>query len=108
MSGKYGMVLAALLLVPIAAQAGDLGWLCLGNDCPRSDYCPLHYWTYYLYRIRADVHPSYLDQYAPGPIPTVPPQMEKTRYPCRTIPAAPTTPYADPEGYFGRAIVPEK
>ena len=107
MSGKSVLIVAILLLAPMTAQAGDWTWPCFGKDCPQGEYCPLHYWTYWLFRARADIHPSNLDQFAPGPCPPVPPQMEKTRYPCRTTPAAPTTPYADPEGYYGRSVLPK-
>ena len=75
MGGKRGMVLGLLLLVPGLAEAGpffgDLGSFCFGGkDCPPGEYCPLHYWTPGLYRIRANVHPSNLDQFSPGPYPS--------------------------------------
>lgn len=75
-------------------------------DCPRSMYSPLHYWAPTWYRLRATVHPSSLDQYPPGPFPTVPAPVEITRHKCRAIPPGPGTPYADPAGYFGRPIAP--
>jgi hypothetical protein len=100
-------------LLPLgAAQAGpylgDWGWCWhQGRDCPRGQYCPLHYWTPCLYKVRAYVHPSNLDQYPPGPSPSVPPSYDTINYRCRSLQPTPSTPYADPAGYYGRQVVPE-
>jgi hypothetical protein len=48
-----------------------------------------------------------LDQYPPGPEPSVQPSYETTRYRCRTAPSMPMSPYADPAAYYGRSVVPE-
>ena len=108
MWGKQGRW-ALLLVVTLAAPSTALAWPILlpcrdGADCPRGQYSPLHYWATELYKARAFVHPSSLDQYPPGPCPAPPAEFSVTKYPCRAIPAAPTTPYADPVGYFGRPV----
>ena len=41
-----------------------------------------------------------------GPTPTVPPIYEIEKLPCRSTPPTPMSPYADPDGYFGRPIAP--
>jgi hypothetical protein len=99
------------LLVPAPALAGpflgEWGWCWQpSRDCPRGDYSPLHYWAPTVYRVRACLHPSNLDQYPPGPHPPVPATYEYHRYCCPTTPPAPTSPYADPVGYYGRPITP--
>lgn len=73
-------------------------------DCPRTCYSPLHYWVPELYKVRAWVCPSRLDQFAPGP--AVQPTFEATRYPCRALPYRISSPYADPAGYYGGPIMP--
>ncbi len=99
--------LALALGVPATAESGpflgDWGW-CWHQDptCPRGEYPFLHYWTYWLYRVRANCHPSNLDQYPPGPCGVPPAQYIYIPYPCRSAPPAPTVPYADPAGYYGR------
>jgi len=99
--------LAIGLLLPSAASAGpflgDWGWCWRpAADCPRGEYSPLHYWFMEWYRIRACAHPSYLDQYPPGPCPPVTAAYEDLRFPCRSTPPAPATPYATPGAYYGR------
>jgi hypothetical protein len=105
--GCWWAVLTLCLAIPQVANAGpylgDWSWLwhpC--RDCPRGEYSPLHYWTVGLYKTRAVVHPSSLDQYSPGPSPAPTVEYLRTPYPCRTTPSAPTSPYADPAAYFGR------
>jgi hypothetical protein len=73
------------------------------RDCPRSEYCPLHYWAPSLYQVRAYLHPSNLDQYPPGPSAPIENNLELNRYKCRAIPPAPSSPYADPASYYGRS-----
>jgi hypothetical protein len=117
MAERHGRLLTALvlwtvLLAPATALAGpylgEWGWCWHpARDCPRGEYCPLHYWLPELYKVRANVHPSNLDQYPSGPCPAVPPAFQTINYRCRTIPPTPTTPYADPTGYYGRVLVPE-
>jgi hypothetical protein len=116
MAGKWGgcclaLVLGLCVLAPDIVSAGPyLGdWgLCWhdSKDCQRNEYCPLHYWTPCLYKVRAYVHPSNLDQYPPGTSPPVIPTFELNKVRCRTIPPGPTQPYADPAGYFGREVIP--
>jgi hypothetical protein len=109
---RTALVLWVGLLAPGTVLAGpylgDWGWCWHpARDCPRGEYSALHYWTPGLYKVRMYVHPSNLDQYPPGPSVPVPATFETTKYPCRSIPTAPTAPYADPAAYFGRQILPE-
>src|SRR4029077_3354825 len=86
---------------------GDSSWGWRpAKDCPRGAYSPLHYWAPSAYQLRAQLFPSNLDQYPPGPSANVPPTYQYECYRCRPLPPMPTAPYADPEGYFGRPIVP--
>jgi hypothetical protein len=112
-AGKWGAlaVLLGLALAPGTSLAGpylgDWTWLWHpAADCPRGEYCPLHYWTPGLYQARACVHPSNLDQYPPGPCPAVPPSFIDTKVPCRSQPSMPSSPYSDPAGYYGRPVAP--
>jgi hypothetical protein len=79
-----------------------------GCDCQRGAYSPLHYWGPWAYQLRAQVHPSNVDQYPPGPTPSVAPSYEREVYRCPSTPAAPMSPYADPDRYFGRPIAPPR
>jgi hypothetical protein len=97
------------LLAPSSAMAGpyfgDWTWFWHPSpDCPRGEYSPLHYQAPEIYRVRALVHPSNIDQYPQGPTacPTV--NYEFSKYRCRSNPPMPTAPYADPAGYFGRPV----
>jgi hypothetical protein len=106
LSGWIGGAVLAALVLPSAAPAGyflgEWSWHWHPDrNCPRGTYSPLHYWTPEVYKARACLHPSNLDQYAPGPCPTPPLGYEINRYRCLTTPPAPTTPYADPAGYYG-------
>ncbi|HYT95550.1 MAG TPA: hypothetical protein VEL76_42920 [Gemmataceae bacterium] len=116
MAGKRGcwgvlvVVLGFLAQEPASAgpYLGDWGWFWhQAPGCPRGNYSPLHYWAPQIYRARAFLHPSNLDQYPPGPCPPVPPTFQFSRERCRTLPPMPTAPYADPTTYYGRAIAPE-
>jgi hypothetical protein len=101
------MLLVLLALAPGMALAGPEDGGCQGRrDCPRGDYSLLHYWWPELYETRAHFFRSNLDQYPPGPSPTVPPSYLYLRSRCPSIPATPSSPYADPENYYGRPIVP--
>jgi hypothetical protein len=95
-----------MLAPPIASAGpflGDFGWCWRqGPDCPRGTYSPHHYWSTEFFRARALVRPVYLDQYPPGPHPPVEPTFNFRNYPCPSTPPAPTAPYADPAGYYGR------
>ena len=73
---------------------------------PRGQYSPLHYWLPEAYYLRKHLHPSNLDQYPPGPCPPVPPSYLSNCYPCRSVPAMPSSPYADPAAYYGRPVAP--
>jgi hypothetical protein len=116
MAGKHGcrwtvLVLLFSLLIPGTVFAGpffgDWGWLWHpAHDEPHGVYSPLHYWAPYTYKTRALVHPSKLDQYPPGPTPPVPPSFEFQKYHYRMQPPMPSSPYANPSGYYGRPIVP--
>ena len=115
MAGKRGwrmfMVLLLSLTLPGAALAGpflgDWGWCWHpSRDCPHGSYSPWHYWAPTAYRVRSWVHPSHLDQYAPGPYPGVAPSFDVQKYNCRSTPPAPTAPYADPPGYYQRPTTP--
>jgi hypothetical protein len=85
------------------ALAGPEDGGCNGRDCDRHGaYSILHYWWPELYRARAHIHPSSLDQYPPGPAPGVVPEYMYFRYRCPYIAPMPTSPYADPASYYGR------
>ncbi|MBI3411955.1 MAG: hypothetical protein HY040_26795 [Planctomycetes bacterium] len=109
MAGKHKLWQAALAMLFLAPGAGfaesffGWGWLFQPHDCPRSEYSPAHYWVPEWYRVRAVVHPTNLDQLPPGPCPPVAPTFESNRYRCRSIPSAPSSPYADPASYYGRS-----
>jgi hypothetical protein len=110
--GCWGLVVMLALMAQERVQAGpylgDWGWCWhQAPNCPRGQYSPLHYWAPQVYRARAFLHPVNLDQYAPGPSPPILPTFQSIRYPCRTAPPMPTAPYADPTGYYGRAVAPE-
>ena len=117
MAGKWArwcVVLVWLLglLTPETAQAGpylgewDWHWHPSPN-CPPWLYSPLHYWAMRLYRWRAFCHPSYLDQYPPGPCPHPPAPWQIQKAHCQGVLPAPTAPYAVPDGYYGRDIIPQ-
>ena len=103
-SAVLGLLLAAAAPAPAGPFLGDWGW-CWNpaHDCPHGTYCPLHYWAPGFYYTRMYVHPSYLDQYPPGPWPPPPAPILIERSRCRVVPAAPSAPYADPAGYYGRS-----
>jgi hypothetical protein len=104
MVGKKGLGVAGLMLLGLLAfpAAASAWWWHDAPCCPRGEYCHLHYWFTEWYRARAHCRPSYLDQYAPGPIPEPPIDFQYLNPPCRAIPTAPPAPYANPQGYFGR------
>ena len=105
---RLALVLCVTLLTaPTALADPDSTWPWHSRrDCPRGNYSLLHYWAPSLYQVRACLHPSYLDQYPPGPFPPVPPSFELTKYKCPSIPPSPSAPYADPAGYYGPAVAP--
>jgi len=108
MARKHGWVVLVLLaLVPGAGLAGpDDGGSQDHRGCPRGDYSLLHYWWPEWYEARAHFGRYSLDQYASGPSPAVPPSYLSNRSRCPSVPAAPSSPYSDPEAYYGRPIVP--
>jgi hypothetical protein len=118
MAGKQTWRLAVLVVVLglVGADTALAGpyfgdgswWWRPACECPRGAYSPLHYWAPSAYQLRAQVHPSNLDQFPPGPSPAVPPSYDFNSYRCRSIPATPTSPYANPEAYFGQPIVPRR
>jgi hypothetical protein len=114
MAGKRAIGWAALglalgLLSRGAAHAGpyfgEWGFWYHPHDCPRGSYSPLHYWAPEIYKVRACCHPSFLDQFPPGPCPPVPPTFVFKQAHCPPVPPAPTAPYADPAGYYGLPVV---
>lgn len=111
MAGKaiLGMFLAGVMLQGTALAGpylGEWGWCWHpARDCAKGEYCPLHYWTPGLYKLRACFCPSQVEQYPPGPA-GVTPSWQTTKYPCPSTPPMPTAPYVDPAAYFGRQIVP--
>jgi hypothetical protein len=110
---RLAWVLLLGLLAPPAALAGpyfgEWGWLWHpSRNCDRGVYSPCHYWTPEAYYLRMYCRPSNLDQYPPGPYPPVAPTYEFYRYCCPSIPAAPSTPYGNPTGYYGREIAPPR
>jgi hypothetical protein len=117
MAGKDARWLAAWvlllgLLAPRTARAGpyigDWGWCWHpAPECERGEYSWLHYWAPDLYKVRAWVRPSNLDQYPPGPCPPIPPTYQFTTNRCLSTPPAPTAPYADPAAYYGQQASPE-
>ncbi len=80
---------------------GDWGWT---RHCPQGDYSFLHYWTPGYYKARSFVHPSNVDQYVPAPAVPVVDQFSKQR--CMPKASEPSRPYADPEGFYGRRVLP--
>jgi hypothetical protein len=95
-------------LVPAPALAGPyLGqWSWCWHpapECARGEYSVLHYWAPDLYKLRAVIHPSSVDQYPPGPCPPVTPSFIGFKSPCQSAPPAVPPPYADPNGYYGTA-----
>ena len=102
-------VLLLGLLSPATASAGpyfgDWSWCWKpAKDCPRGNYCFLHYWTPQLYRVIYCARRASVDSYPPGI--GIPPGYMLGMYPCRTTPPVPTPPYANPAGYYGSPIVP--
>jgi hypothetical protein len=116
MRAKQGRWLAALviaggLLAPGSAGADTIVGAAFAEcdpNCPRGFYSVLHYWMPGLYRLLYECHPANLDQFPPGPCPPVPPSFRVERFPCPYAPPAPTAPYADPAGYFGRPTLEEE
>jgi len=94
------------LVTTSALRADDGPWWRRCRDCPRGDYSPLHYWAPGWYELRAQIHRVNLDQYPPGPEPSVAPSYEYQRYPCPATPPAPSSPYANPAAYYGRTTTP--
>jgi len=97
------------LLAPSAATAGpffgDWTWFWHpSSDCPTGDYSALHYQVPDIYKARALVHPSHLDQYPPGPAACPTANYDFSKYRCRQTPPLPTAPYTNAEGYYGRAV----
>jgi hypothetical protein len=98
-------VLLALTLSPSAFAGKFLGdWCWYSQDCPRGDYCWLHYWAPAIYRVRACAVRPNLDQYPPGPCGPIPVGYIEQKYCCPYRAPAPSIPYADPAGYFARPL----
>jgi hypothetical protein len=104
-SGKFAAALTITATLGALASAGPFfGDWCVPHDCPQGDYCSLHFMLPGYYRLRACVHPSNVDQYPDGVDISATAQTTKQR--CRTEPPMPTTPYADPAGFYGRSMKP--
>jgi hypothetical protein len=113
MGGKKGAWAAGVLLLALGVPAsvhagpyfGDWGWCWKeGKDCPKGCYSPLHYCLPELYRVYYHCHPIDIDQYPPGlPVPV---GWVADPFRCRAIPPMPTSPYADPEAFYGRPLLP--
>ena len=101
MTGKQfaALVLSFSLLMQGALLAGPR---CKRDECLRSDYTRLHYWAPTLFLVNAYIHPSNLDQYPPGPAACIAPAFVVSKQKCPTSPPMPTSPYANPAGYYGR------
>ena len=97
-------LMAGLLLAGTGFADGDDGPRC--RNCPPGDYSILHYWFPGWYEARAEFHPKNFDQYPPGPSPSVPPTYQYGKHRCPGVAPAPSSPYADPESYYGRPIAP--
>ncbi len=97
-------LLTALLLATPGFADGDDGPRC--RNCPAGSYSVLHYWFPGWYEARAEFHPKNFDQYPPGPLPSVPPSYLYSKSRCPGVAPAPSSPYANPETYYGRAIAP--
>ncbi len=102
------MALLLGLLAPAPLMAGPyLGeWSWCWHPapgCSRGVYSPLHYWAPDLYKARACLHPSNVDQYPPGPCPPVEPSFLTFKSPCQSAPPITPLPYADPAGYYDTA-----
>lgn len=99
-------LLLALVPLPVSAgpYLGEWSWCWHpARECSRGEYSPLHYWAPTLYKVRACVHPSSVDEYPPGPCPPVDPSFLAYKSPCQSAPPAAPTPYADPSGYYETA-----
>src|ERR1043165_659630 len=63
-----GLCLSALLIVSLLGSSSEIrAEPRCKDECPRSQYSRLHYWTPTLYQVRAYICPSRLYQYPPGP-----------------------------------------
>jgi hypothetical protein len=108
---RAALVAGLLLLAAQSSRAGpyigEFSWCWKpAPDCPKGDYCFLHYWTPTWYRVKYCVHPAYPEQFPPGlPVPAG--ALVQPAH-CRSIPPRPSLPYADPAGFFGVQIVPDE
>jgi hypothetical protein len=97
-----------VLFAPTPAMASDWGDYFWWWPAPRfargGDYSPMHYWLPERYYAREYLHPSYLDQYPPGPNAPIEITNQVNRYCSPSIPPMPSAPYADPEAYYGRPV----
>jgi hypothetical protein len=108
-SARFAAALLFTAVLSAVASAGPyfgpfFGDWCPPHDCPQGEYCPLHFVVPGYYRLRACVHPSNVDQYPDGVPIMGTAELAKQR--CRTSPPMPSSPYADPAGYYGRSMTP--
>src|SRR5262245_28821986 len=101
---KYGVWAAALaagLLAPAGAWAGN--WFRCGPyaDCPPPSYSCAHYWTPQLYRVYACLCGPKIGQYPPDRYPGIPPNADVYRFHC-----PPVAPSVMANQYFDRPPQP--
>lgn len=102
------LAMAAIACLHAAVTAGppyfigEWGWV---QHCPKGDYSFLHYWAPGVYKVRACVHPSNVDQYVPTPGVPILDEFSKQR--CMPKCPQPNAPYANPDGFYGRKFVPD-
>lgn len=101
-------IVTVLLAAPIIALADDSCDSRTGRGCPPGNYSPMHYWTPAWYELRSFIRPVNFDQYAPGPNPPVAPSYLYNKYRCPAVTPAPSTPYGNPDAYFGRTVPAKK
>jgi len=104
------ILMGGLVVSPATAGPyfGEWSWCWRpGPECSRGDYSRLHYWAPEIYKVRACLFPSHVDQYPPGTCPPVTASSVILKSPCQSTPSAPTSPYADPDNYYGIPIAPK-
>jgi hypothetical protein len=96
------LVAGACAPVEAGPYFGEWSWCWRpGPECSRGDYSRLHYWAPELYRVRACLCPSNVDQYPPGPYPPVAPGFLDLPSRCQYTAPTPSPAYAEPGAYYG-------
>ena len=110
-SGKFAAALTLTMILGAVASAGNylgnfFGDVCPPHDCPRGEYCPLHFMLPGYYRLCACVHPSNLDQHlGMASASRERPEPRETAVAGHRRRCHPRS-YADPAGYYGRSMTP--